>query len=79
MGLLFLFYRITPWLPAAVSGFLLYVLWEDLDRPLLNLVWFAVALLLQMTCSSFSALWFAGLLAQISLAVRLSFLRKMLS
>jgi hypothetical protein len=79
MGLFLLFYRILPWLPAAVSGYLLYVLWEDLDRPLLNLVWFAVALLLQTTCGIFSPLWFVGFLAQISLAVRLSFLKKMLS
>jgi hypothetical protein len=78
MALLFLFYRLIIWIPAAVSEFLLILLWEDLDRPPLYLVWFGVALLLEIASRSFSPLWWAGFLSQIVPALCLYIRRKML-
>jgi hypothetical protein len=77
MRLLFNIYLVVFWIPAVASGIFCFLSWEEIRRPLLCLVWFVVALLLQATGTTFSLMWIAGLLLQAVLAIYLWIQRRL--
>ena len=72
VALMFRVYLLVFWIPSVASAALLMVSWGELRRPLLHLVWFAAALLLQAGSGVFSPPWVAGLLPQTGLATYLA-------
>ena len=72
VALIFRVYSLVFWIPSVASAALLMLSWGELRRPLLHLVWFAAALLLQAGSGMFSPVWVAGLLPQTGLATYLA-------
>ena len=66
-------YFLIFWIPAVASAVSLYIAWSNqlLNRPLLLLGWFVVALLLQIVSLRFSPGWATGLALQTILAIYL--------
>jgi hypothetical protein len=64
-------HQLIFWIPAFVSGILILVLWEELNRPLLYLAWFAGGLLMQAGAPAYSPVWVAAILLQAILAAYL--------
>jgi hypothetical protein len=69
----FAVYRLIFWIPALASAIMLWASLRTgfLPRPIPYLVWFAVALVLQVISQIFSPLWAVGLGLQAILAVTL--------
>jgi hypothetical protein len=72
-------YVLIFWIPAVASAALLMVCWDELRRPLLHLVWFATALILQAGWGVFSPPWVAGMVPQTGLAIYLAIRWKLAS
>ena len=72
-------YFLIFWIPAVVSGAGLWLAWSGgyLRRPMLFLLWFVAALLLQLVAARFSPGWAIGLFLQAILAVYLTIRRKL--
>lgn len=66
-------YKLFFWVPAVTTAVAGRIAWGNglLRRPLVVLVWFVVALTMQLTGTIFSPVWAVGLGAQTILAVYL--------
>lgn len=78
MGLMYQIWLMIFWVPPVASAILLLESWDETDRPLLRLAWFAVALLLQVGRERFSLLWVIGFILQTVLAIYLSIRRRVM-
>lgn len=70
---MFLAYRIAFWIPAIAAATSLVLAWNSglLRRPLVAIVWFLIALVLQTVGYLFSPAWAVGLVLQVALALYL--------
>jgi len=69
---MFRVYLLIFWIPAVASLVLISVSWGESSRPYLQLLWFAVAVVLQIIGGIFSPVWVVGLVLQAVLAVYLA-------